>query len=86
MTFRTKRFVHDSAITSGLVVMPKRWVVERTHAWNEQTRRLIMHHHRLFDVSAARVWLAEARMLTRRLTTRFCLQPLTDALAKAGTM
>lgn len=67
MTFRTKRFVHDSAITSGLVVMPKRWVVERTHAWNEQTRRLIMHHHRLFDVSAARVRLAETRMLARRL-------------------
>lgn len=66
--------------------MPKRWVVEGTHAWNEQARRLIMHHHRLFDVSAARVWLAEARMLARRLTTRFCLQPLTDALAKAGTM
>ena len=50
-------------------VMPKRWVVERTHAWNERARRLIMHHDRLLDVSEAWVWLAEARMLARRLTT-----------------
>ncbi|MBH8613368.1 transposase, partial [Pseudomonas mohnii] len=53
----------------GFVVMPKRWVVERTHAWNERARRLIMHHDRLLDVSEAWVWLAEARMLARRLTT-----------------
>lgn len=37
----------------GFVVMPKRWVVERTHAWNERARRLIMHHDRLFTVSEA---------------------------------
>lgn len=46
---------------TGFVVMPKRWVVERTHAWNERARRLIMHHDRLFAVSEAWVWLAEAR-------------------------
>ncbi|KWT11000.1 transposase [Pseudomonas syringae pv. broussonetiae] len=51
------------------MVMPKRWVVERTHAWNERARRLIMHHDRLFAVSEAWVWLAEARILARRLTT-----------------
>ncbi|CZT26052.1 hypothetical protein PCPL58_p2035 (plasmid) [Pseudomonas cerasi] len=44
-------------------------VVERTHAWNERARRLIMHHDRLFAVSEAWVWLAEARILARRLTT-----------------
>jgi transposase len=54
---------------SGFVVMPKRWVVERTHAWNERARRLIMHHDRLLAVSEAWVWLAEARILARRLTT-----------------
>jgi len=53
---------------TGFVVMPKRWVVERTHAWNERARRLIMHHDRLFAVSEAWVWLAEARILARRLT------------------
>lgn len=54
---------------AGFVVMPKRWVVEQTHAWNERARRLIMHHDRLFAVSEAWVWLAEARILARRLTT-----------------
>jgi transposase len=33
------------------------WVVERTHAWNERARRLIMHHDRLPRVSEAWIWL-----------------------------
>ena len=44
-------------------------VVERTHAWNERARRLVMHHDRLTEVSEAWVWLTEGRMLLRRLTT-----------------
>jgi len=38
---------------NGFTVLPKRWVVERTHAWNERARRLIMHHDRRTDVSEA---------------------------------
>lgn len=57
------------ADANGFVVLPKRWVVERTHGWNERARRLIMHHDRLTQVSEAWVWLAEARLLLRRLTT-----------------
>ena len=56
------------ANAQGFVVLAKRWVVERTHAWNERARRLIMHHDRLSAVSEAWVWLTEARMLLRRLT------------------
>jgi putative transposase len=55
-------------INTGFVVLPKRWVVERTHAWTERWRRTIMHHDRKLDISAAWVWLAEARMLLNRLT------------------
>ncbi len=57
------------ADAQGFVVLAKRWVVERTHAWNERARRLVMHHDRLSSVSEAWVWLTEARMLLRRLTT-----------------
>lgn len=57
------------ADANRFVVLPKRWVVERTHAWNERARRLIMHHDRLPEVSETWVWLAEARLLARRLTT-----------------
>lgn len=55
-------------LTTHFTLLPKRWVVERTHAWNERARRLIMHHDRLPPVSEAWVWLAEARMLACRLT------------------
>jgi transposase len=57
------------ADVKGFVVLAKRWVVERTHAWNERARRLIMHHDRLSRVSETWVWLSQARLLLRRLTT-----------------
>lgn len=33
-----------ATVPRGFVVLPKRWVVERTHAWTERCRRLVMHH------------------------------------------
>lgn len=57
-------------INAGFVVLPKRWVVERTHAWIERWRRTVMHHDRKLDISAAWVWLAEARILLNRFAYR----------------
>lgn len=57
----------EPAINPGFMVLPMRWVVERTHAWTERWRRTVMHHDRKLAVSAAWVWLAEARMLLNRL-------------------
>jgi putative transposase len=54
---------------AGFVVLPKRWVVERTHAWNERWRRMVMHHDRKTSISAAWVWLAEARILLNRIAS-----------------
>ena len=51
----------------GFVVQAKRWVVERTHAWNERCRRLIAHHDRSSWAPSAWVWLAEARILATRM-------------------
>lgn len=45
----------------------RRWVVERTHAWLERHRRLVMHHDRQPLYATAWVWLAQARMLLGRL-------------------
>ncbi|MEZ4542263.1 MAG: IS5 family transposase [Chloroflexota bacterium] len=56
------------AKADGFVPLPKRWVVERSHGWNERSRRLIMHHDRLPTVSETWVWLASARGLLSRLT------------------
>lgn len=52
---------------SRFVVLPKRWVVERTHAWNERWRRLVMHHDRSPKIAEAWVWLAQAALLLQRL-------------------
>lgn len=55
------------AQSGGFVILPKRWVIERTHAWNERHRRLVMHHDRSIGNATAWVWLAQARLLLRRL-------------------
>lgn len=54
-------------VAKGFVVQAKRWVVERTHAWNERARRLIAHHDRSDWAPVAWVWLTEARILAARL-------------------
>ena len=56
-------------VAKGFVVQAKRWVVERTHAWNERARRLMAHHDRSTWAPVAWVWLAEARILATRLAT-----------------
>lgn len=33
-----------SELNKGFLFLPKRWVVERTHAWTERWRRTVMHH------------------------------------------
>lgn len=54
-------------VPSGFVVQAKRWVVERTHAWNERARRLIAHHDRSQWAPVAWIWLVEARILATKL-------------------
>ncbi|QLP99029.1 MAG: IS5 family transposase [Burkholderiaceae bacterium] len=56
---------------AGFVVQAKRWVVERTHAWNERSRRLLAHHDRSTWAPVAWIWLTEARILATRLAQRF---------------
>jgi transposase len=51
------------------VVLPKRWIVERTHAWNDRARRLSKEYDRRLDVAESWTWLAEAKLLLRRLVT-----------------
>lgn len=56
-------------VPKGFVVQAKRWVVERTHAWNERARRLMAHHDRSRWAPIAWVWLTEARILASRLAS-----------------
>lgn len=56
--------------STGFVVLPKRWVIERTNAWNDRPRRMNKDHDRNLAVSTGWIWLAEGRRLLRRLSTK----------------
>lgn len=51
----------------GFVLLPKRWVVERTFAWFGGYRRLSKDYEALPSVSAAVVQLGAIRLMARRL-------------------
>jgi transposase len=51
------------------VVLPKRWIVERTFAWISRNRRLARDFERYARTSAAFIRLAMIRIMLRRLTT-----------------
>ncbi|MEH2474172.1 transposase [Nitrobacteraceae bacterium AZCC 2161] len=50
------------------VVLPKRWIVERTFAWISRNRRLMRDFERYTRTVAAFVRLAMIRIMLRRLT------------------
>ena len=52
---------------SGFVVLPKRWIVERTFAWISRNRRLARDFERYATTVAAFVRLAMIRIMLRRL-------------------
>ncbi len=51
----------------GFVVLPRRWVVERTIAWIDQNRRMSKDYERLCASGEALVYAAMIRLMTRRL-------------------
>jgi transposase len=53
----------------GFVVLPKRWVIERTFAWLTQCRRLARDYEVLPQSSEAMIYFAIAmtRLMLRRL-------------------
>jgi len=51
----------------GYLVLPRRWVVERTIAWIDQQRRMSKDYERLCASGEALVYAAMIRLMTRRL-------------------
>jgi putative transposase len=59
--------IKRSDATKGFVVLPRRWVVERTFAWLGRCRRLAKDWERSIASSTVWAFLASIRLMTRRL-------------------
>jgi putative transposase len=54
----------------GFVVLPKRWIVERTFAWLSHYRRHSRDYEELPESSEAMIYISTIRLLTRRAGRR----------------
>jgi len=51
----------------GFVLLPRRWVVERTFGWLNYSRRLSKSYERLTRTDEAWIYIATTRILRNRL-------------------
>ncbi len=51
----------------GFIVLPRRWVVERTFAWLNRNRRLAKDFENSIDSATAWLFMASVQLLTRRI-------------------
>ena len=63
----TLEIVKRSDTAKGFVLLPRRWVVERTFAWLGRCRRLAKDFEASIASAVAWVFVAHIRLLTRRL-------------------
>ena len=53
--------------SQGFILLPKRWVVERTFGWLMHCRRLVRDYELLPETSETFIYLAMLRIMVRRL-------------------
>ncbi len=67
LTGWTLEIVHRPTGAKGWIVLPRRWVVERTFAWLVRNRRLRIDYERKVQTSETLIEVAMIRLLVRRL-------------------
>ncbi|MFJ9034726.1 IS5 family transposase [Streptomyces sp. NPDC102274] len=68
----TLRIVKRSDDMTGFVVLPRRWVVERTLVWLMRSRRLVRDFETLPASGEAFIYFSQAMLLSRRLARPAC--------------
>jgi transposase len=61
---------------TGFQLLPRRWVVERTFAWLGRCRRLAKDFEASCETQAAWLWLANIRLMLRRIARNHQEHPL----------
>ena len=56
----------------GFMVLPRRWVVERTFGWLSRYRRLSRDYEYLLLTSECLIYAAMVRLMLRRLAAKLC--------------
>lgn len=67
--------VEKSPDQKGFVVLPRRWVVERTLAWLTRYRRLSKDYENRYEYSESWVYLASISRMLRKLYPNKSLEP-----------
>jgi transposase len=63
----TLQIIKRSDIAKGFVLLPRRWVVERTFAWLNRNRRLAKDFEATTETATAWLYIANVKLLSRRL-------------------
>ena len=66
----TIEIVKRSDAAKGFVLLPRRWVVERTIAWLNRNRRLAKDVEILTESAVTWLYIASVKLMSRRLATR----------------
>ncbi len=63
----TIEIVKRSDAAKGFVLLPRRWVVERTIAWLNRNRRLAKDVEASIEISVTWLYIASVKLMSRRL-------------------
>jgi putative transposase len=56
-----------ATLPQGFIVLPRRWVIERTFAWILRNRRMSRDYEFLAETTEALIYLAMIRLMVSRL-------------------
>jgi transposase len=63
----TIEIVKRSDVAKGVVLLPRRWVVERTLAWLNRNRRLAKDVEATIESAVTWLYIAGVKLMSRRL-------------------